>query len=110
MKKRTDKEWYELAEKQKFDTLPAFIKEVQAEFPGYEGLVEPAEWTDETREALHVEGQKRYVNMIIAGVLISLAAFHATSNTYGYSCNQAGVVRNAFYRAVFDEKMPFKNI
>lgn len=110
MKKRTDKEWYDLAGKQNYDTLPAFIKEVQAAFPGYEGLVEPKEWTDEAREALYKEGQKRYVNGIIAGILISLAAFHATSNTYGYSCNQAGVVRNAFYKAVFDEKIPFKNI
>lgn len=112
MEKLTEKskKWYDEAEKQTFDTLPEFIKKVQVEFPGYPSKENaPADFSPQ--DPAFFEAMKgRYKNGIVAGVLISLAAFHAASNTYGYSCNQAGVVRNIFYKAVFDEQTDFERI
>jgi hypothetical protein len=99
---KNSKEWYDEAGKQTFNTLPEFIKRVQDSFPGYPSI--------DDAPISHDEMKQRYKNGIIAGILVSLAAFHATSHDYGYSCNQAGVVRNIFYKAVFDEQMDFERI
>ena len=96
------KTWYDEAGKQTFNTLPDFIMKVQDSFPGYP--------SKDDAPISHDEMKERYKNGIIGGVLISLAAFHATSHDYGYSCNQAGIVRNCFYNSVFDEHMDFKNL
>jgi hypothetical protein len=91
------KKWYDLAAKQNFDTLTDFIQKVREEFPGYTELPEGMtrdeffkNMTNEQQKAVIDEQKVRYINGIFAGILISYAAFHATSNTYGYSCNQAG--------------------
>jgi hypothetical protein len=100
-------DWYALARNQTFETLPDFIVSVRKEFPGYEVNKNKkfGTWED------HMKSNKPlYINGIIAGVLISYAAFHATSNQYGYSCNQAGVVRNCFYKAVMDTPVSLDEI
>ena len=103
------KKWYDLAVKQNFKTLPDFIKKVREAFPGYQPYP-PETATKKEIEAFQKEQRVRYINGVFAGILISYAAFHATSNTYGYSCNQAGVVRNSFYRAIFDEKINYEQL
>ena len=100
--------WYKLAQKQTFETLPAFIKKVQKAFPGYELLKAETEY--KTPEDSLAASLPLYKNGIKAGIIISYAAFNATSNTYHYSCNQAGVVRNCFYKAIMDTPEPLENI
>jgi hypothetical protein len=90
------KKWYKEARKQTFETLPEFIKKVEKAFPGY---VKDEPPTD-----------KQYTNGIWVGILITFAAFHATSNTYRYSCNQAGAVRVCFYGAVFDKYTNYEQL
>jgi hypothetical protein len=89
--------WYGKATKQTLKTLSSFIDEVKQEFHTYDMHEGEYKFGDPLSNQL-------YQNCMIAGVLITLAAFHATSNTYGFSSNQAGVVRNVVYRAIFDEE------
>lgn len=111
MDAKESKKWYDEAGKQTFETLPEFIAKVRAEFTGYESLNKLLKdhklekYSKEYFEVLESPECKRvYQNGMIVGVLISYAAFHATAKAYGYSCNQAGVVRNAFYHAIMDDK------
>jgi len=85
--------WYEKARKCTFETLPSFIEEVRKEFPSY------GEFPNFNKEGWFGsdEQQLGYRNGMVAGSLIGIAAYTATSNHYGWSCNQAGVVRNCLY-------------
>lgn len=86
IKKINSDRWYELAVKQTIESLPAFTEKVCNAFPGQVPGMERDE-----------EG---YNNAMFAGILITLAAFHASSNKYTYFCNQTGVVRNGIYQAI----------
>jgi hypothetical protein len=101
------KTWYDLASEQTFESLPDFIGKVREEFPGYELAKGKTFATVDEEMAFN---EPLYRNGIIAGVLISLAAFYATSNQYVYSCNQAGCVRNCFYKAIMDTPVPLDQI
>lgn len=101
-------DWYKLAQKQTYETLPTFIKKVRKAFPGYDTL--PKDINEKSPKEYLSITKPLYANGIKAGILISYAAFHATSNTYSYSCNQAGCVRNCFYKAIMDTPEPLENI
>jgi hypothetical protein len=90
------------AEKMTFDKLTEFIARVRERYPDYSEL----KMRNNIPKEEYLKGdlaELGYMCGIHAGVLISLAAFHATSNKYAYSCNQAGTVRNIWYKAIFNE-------
>jgi hypothetical protein len=100
-------DWYLEAEKQTIATLPTFIAKVRETFITYTDISNAKDNKQLTRE----ESEKGYRNGMIVGILLSYASFNATANTYGFSCNQAGVVRNVLYGLVRDrEYMPFERL
>lgn len=83
-------EWYKKAEKQTLETLPEFIREVRETFPSYDELP-------------NTELKRGYKNGMIAGVLCMVAMKEAIATRYGWSCDQASVVRNVAFETFVRE-------
>lgn len=88
-------EWYEEANEQTFETLTTFIEEVRKAFPSYD------EFPGYKKEGWYGSDDQQlgYRNCMVAGSLICIAAYRAVSHHYGWSSNQAGVVRNNIYKS-----------
>jgi len=91
--------WYKKAEKQTLETLPDFIKEIREVFQAYD------EFPNYNQEGWYGSDEQSlgYRNCMISGVLCMIATKEAISKRYGWSCNQAGVVRNTVSKAFFRE-------
>lgn len=98
--------WIKEAQKQTIPTLMQFMYRVMREFPGWEGCYVPYEERTFGEGGFYAsqEAKQFYQNGIIAGVLCSIATYQAIATMNGWSCNQAGVVRNMIYQSFFDEK------
>jgi len=91
--------WYKKAEKQTLETLPDFIREVREAFPAYDeqSNYNGKDWHGSNEQSLG------YKNGMIAGVLCMVAVKEAISSRYGWSYNQAGVVRTVMYEIFFSQ-------